>query len=64
MPVSVSSGFEPHMDPIIATAAAVAAVPPLLFWIRVVIRERRRKQEIENKERARLELKRKLFGDK
>jgi hypothetical protein len=45
--------FEPQMQPEIALAAALAAVPPILFWFRVIMRERERAQEIEARERAR-----------
>ena len=45
--------FEPRADPAIALAAAVAAVPPIIFWIRIALNEQRRRREAEDKERAR-----------
>lgn len=56
--------FEAQLDPSIAVAASFAALPPILFWIRVALAEQRRQSEVAQKERARLELKRKLFGDR
>jgi hypothetical protein len=61
---TAATTFEPRVDPTIAIAAAVAAAPPILFWIRIALNERRRRKEAEEKEMAREELKRKLFGDK
>lgn len=46
--------FDPVFNPAIGVAAAVAAVPPIIFWVRVVLAEQRRKKEIEDKEKARL----------
>jgi hypothetical protein len=50
---SESTSFEPRMDPGIAVAAVAAAIPPILFWSRVVLAEQRRKREAEEKERTR-----------
>lgn len=44
-PVSISSGlehFEPQLSPAIAVAAAVAALPPILFWFRVFLNANKR----------------------
>lgn len=54
--------FQPQMDSSVAVAASIAAIPPILFWARVLRAEQRRRQEVEDKERARQELKKKLFG--
>ena len=62
--VAETVAFSPQMDASIAFAALFAAVPPVLFWIRVVKREKERQQEADDKEKARLDLKAKLFGDK
>jgi hypothetical protein len=67
--VLAAEAFEPQLSPGIAVAAAIAAVPPLLFWGRIAVSEWKRqqglareRQEAEGRERARLELKRKLTG--
>jgi hypothetical protein len=52
--VAASEAFEARVDPAIAVAAAVAAVPPILFWVRIVLNEQKRRREAEEKERARL----------
>lgn len=44
-PVSFSNGlehFEPQLSPAIAVAAAVAALPPILFWFRVFLNASKR----------------------
>ena len=48
-----SEGFEPRLDPSIAVAAIMAAIPPIVFWVRVIQAERRRRLEAEQKERER-----------
>lgn len=52
--MATSEAFQARMDPAIAVAAAVAAVPPILFWVRIALNEQRRRRETEEKERARL----------
>jgi len=61
---TAATSFEAKADPAIAIAAAVAAVPPILFWTRIALSEQRRRREAEEKESAREELKKKLFGGK
>ena len=61
---AATSSFEAKIDPAIAIAAAVAAVPPILFWTRIALSEQRRRREAEEKETAREELNKKLFGGK
>lgn len=61
---TAATSFEAKVDPAIAIAAAVAAVPPVLFWVRIALSEQRRRREAEEKESAREELKKKLFGGK
>jgi hypothetical protein len=61
---TAAQSFEAKIDPAIAVAAAVAAVPPIVFWVRIALNEQRRRREAEEKETAREELKKKLFGGK
>jgi hypothetical protein len=61
---AVTTGFEARIDPNIAVAAAAAAMPPIVYWIQVVLREQGRIKAAEEKETAREELKKKLFGKK
>lgn len=56
--------FAPTLDPSIAVAAGIAALPPILYWGRVVVRERNRVAEQEKKEAQReVGVVDRLFGD-
>jgi len=61
---TAATSFEAKVDPSIVFAAVFAAVPPVLFWTRIALSELRRRREAEEKESAREELKKKLFGGK
>lgn len=68
---SASTSFEPRLSPAIALSAALAALPPIIYWYRVagsvkkrLDEEERVKKEEEAKERERLERLRRLKGEK
>lgn len=63
------TSFEPQLSPAVAVAAAFAAVPPLLFWVRIASNALKRQQELdraqqelEKAEAERQERLRKLTG--
>lgn len=51
---TAGDAFGPQLNPAIAVAASVAAVPPLVFWGRVLLNARRRVIEDEQREQDRL----------
>jgi hypothetical protein len=53
--------FAPRMDSSIAFAAGLAAVPPIVYWTMVVMRERSRIDNKKKKDEEREELKKKIF---
>ncbi len=53
VPEVYNQTFEPVFNPAIGAAAIAAAIPPIIFWVRVVAAEQRRQKEAEDKERAR-----------
>lgn len=53
--------FAPRMDSSIAFAASLAAVPPIVYWTMVVMRERSRIENKKKKDEEREELKKKIF---
>ena len=53
VPEIYNQTFEPVFNPAIGAAAIAAAIPPIIFWVRVVAAEQRRQKEAEDKERAR-----------
>ena len=66
---SSSASFEPRLSPAIALSAALAALPPIIYWYRVAGSVRKRLDEEEKereqereRERARLEKLRRLRG--
>lgn len=61
-PTPPLSSFEPQFSPAIAVAAALAAVPPILFWYRVASNAIKFQKDIDDKEAARLKLLDKLTG--
>lgn len=61
-PTPPTGSFEPQLSPAIAVAAALAAVPPILFWYRVASNAIKFQRDIDEKEAARLKLLDKLTG--
>ena len=68
---SSASSFEPRLSPAIALSAALAALPPIIYWYRVAASVKKRlaeeekdKEEEESRERERLEKLRRLRGEK
>ena len=66
-----TTSFEPRLSPAIALSAALAALPPIIYWYRVagsvkkrLDEEERVRKEEEAKELERLERLRKLKGEK
>ena len=58
---SQAAEFAPRMDSSIAFAAGLAAVPPIVYWTMVVMRERSRIDNKKKKDEEREELKKKIF---
>lgn len=52
-PHPLADTFGPQLNPAVAVAAAVAAVPPIVFWARVFYNARKRVVEDEQREAAR-----------
>ena len=68
---SSASSFEPRLSPAIALSAALAALPPIIYWYRVaasvknrLAEEEKDREEEESRERERLEKLRRLRGEK
>ena len=67
---SSSASFEPRLSPAIALSAALAALPPIIYWYRVagsvkkrLDEEERAREGEESRERERLEKLRRLRGE-
>jgi len=68
--VAATTTFEPRLSPAVAVSAAVAVIPPIVYWIRVgtsvkkrLESEERERQEAAEKEAERLERLRRLKGE-
>lgn len=49
----LEQSFQPVLDPSIAIAAVIAALPPVLFWAKIAFNEIKRRKEAEMKEQQR-----------
>ncbi|GMH42045.1 hypothetical protein BSKO_09964 [Bryopsis sp. KO-2023] len=56
------SSFEPRFNPAVGVAALVAAIPPILFWVRVYNNIQRVEREKREEEEDRQNRIKRLFG--